>query len=476
MTKPDIRLVPISAEQFMAVRRKIESIAPEQPRAIVDDYTPDEVCIELIQTGAAYHDPSTRLAWRGYTADQIRAFFDASVDRGSKRWNERYREIDAAVASAWKKHTARANKFFAEPITSQSLPNTAPPRHVTFDTISAASFYGQPIPRQPWLIDGMLPAGQPSLLSGDGGLGKSYLALQLSVSVVATGMWLSRSVERGSVLYVSCEDETAEIHRRLEKISKHAGVTVNDLSGLHIAPMADRDALLASTTRAGLQMTPLFAALSERVAASRPTLVVLDSLADVYGGNEIDRAQVRWFIGQLRSLCHTTGATIVILSHPSLSGMASGSGLSGSTHWNNSVRSRLYLTRPDSGNNDERVLEVKKNNRGETGRQIELEWRNGVFVALDGGDARRFVEADIDDLFMTLLKRFTEQGRYVNASGGTTYAPSVFEKEPEAKARRIKKRQFSEAMSRLFGAGRIAVGTRKSGGHERQFIEITGDS
>ena len=385
MTKPNIRLVSISAEQFLAVRRKFESIAPEQERPEFDEYTPTEALVEMIRSGAGLHDPSRSLAWRGWTTEQIQAEFHKSAVKDTKRWQERYDEIDAQVASAAKKHLARANRFFAEPLTPKNIPTASQPRPSAFDTISAASFHGQPIPRQPWLIDGMIPAGQPSLLSGDGGLGKSLLALQLSVSVVIGGMWLSRSVERGSALYVSCEDEAAEIHRRLEKISNHAGVMLNDLKGLHIAPMANRDALLASSTREGLQMTQLYTALAERVETLRPTLVVLDSLADVYGGNEIDRAQVRWFIGQLRSLCHRTGATIVILSHPSLSGMASGSGLSGSTHWNNSVRSRLYLKRSDSGGNDERVLEVKKNNRGETGRQIDLEWRDGVFVAFDRG-------------------------------------------------------------------------------------------
>lgn len=347
-----------------------------------------------------------------------------------------------------------------------------PPNTAKFETFSARTFHGKEITRQRWLCKGLIPAGQPCLLSGDGGLGKSLIALQMAASVVSGRVWLSRSVEHGAALYVSCEDEGDEIHRRLEKITANLGVGFDDLSNLHIAPMAETDALLAVSGSGGLQMTPLWDALVKRVEEIRPTLVILDSLADVFGGNEINRGEVRWFIGQMRKLCHRTGATIVILSHPSLSGMATGSGLSGSTHWNNAVRSRLYLTKPDGAGDDERVLEVKKNNRGELGQRIELEWKDGVFIAFDGGDAKKLVEGDADAMFLKFLARYTEQGRYVNASGGTTYAPAAFEKEPEAKARRFKKRQFSEAMSRLFDVGKIAVGTRKSGGHERQFIEI----
>jgi hypothetical protein len=52
---------------------------------------------------------------------------------------------------------------------------------------------------------------------------------------------------------------------------------------------------------------------------------------------------------QLRGLALETSSTALLLAHPSLSGMASGSGTSGSTAWSNSVRSRLYLTSIASG-------------------------------------------------------------------------------------------------------------------------------
>jgi RecA-family ATPase len=75
-----------------------------------------------------------------------------------------------------------------------------------------------------------------------------------------------------------------------------------------------------------------------------------------------------------------------MLSHPSLTGLNSGSGTSGSTAWNNSVRSRLYLTREiDSqgfeADPDKRVLTTKKANYGRVGGEITVRWHNGVFEA-----------------------------------------------------------------------------------------------
>ncbi|WP_369675560.1 AAA family ATPase, partial [Enterococcus faecium] len=77
----------------------------------------------------------------------------------------------------------------------------------------------------------------------------------------------------------------------------------------------------------------------------RPALVGLDTLADLHSGQENDRTTARQFIGLLRGLAIRHGCAVVLLAHPSLTGMASGSGLSGSTAWNASVRSRLYLER-----------------------------------------------------------------------------------------------------------------------------------
>ena len=107
--------------------------------------------------------------------------------------------------------------------------------------------------------------------------------------------------------------------------------------------------------------------------------------ADTFGGNENDRAQVRQFVGLLRKLAMTADGAVVLLSHPSLTGINSGSGLSGSTGWHNSVRARMYLhsTTPTEGeqpDNDLREIEFKKNNYGPKGHGIVLRYKNGLFL------------------------------------------------------------------------------------------------
>ena len=125
---------------------------------------------------------------------------------------------------------------------------------------------------------------------------------------------------------------------------------------LHLISLAGESALLATPARNGLIVpTKLLQRVSEAACDLKPKLLLLDNSADVYGGNENDRGQVRQFIGLLRSIAMASGAGVLLTSHPSLTGLSSGSGLSGSTAWNASVRSRLYFKRATIGKDDKAV-------------------------------------------------------------------------------------------------------------------------
>jgi RecA-family ATPase len=208
--------------------------------------------------------------------------------------------------------------------------------------------------------------------------------------------------------------------------------------------------------------TAVFRALVALVERIKPRLVVLDALADVYGGEENARAQARQFIGLLRGLAIRNDLAVVLIAHPSLSGMASGSGTSGSTAWSNSVRARLYLERIVDESNREidpdlRVLRVKKSNYGPVGLEMRLRWQNGAFI-LDGtagGFDKLAADAKAERVFLDLLDKFTAQSRDVSPNVSNTYAPSVFEKHPNAEG--VTRKQFVAAMERLLASERISV-------------------
>ena len=331
--------------------------------------------------------------------------------------------------------------------------------------VSAASFAGKPVPARRWIVPDIIPDRTVTSLGGDGGVGKSIVALQLAVAAAAGCEWIGTLPEQGSVVFVSAEDDIDELHRRLDGIAAKLGVALTNLADLHIIPLAGRDAIMGATEgKTGIvKATAVWRGLVEIIEQIRPRLVILDVLADVFAGNENARPEARQFIGLLRGLAIDHALAVVLLAHPSLTGMNTGSGTSGSTAWSNSVRSRLYLEtiKGDDGKEIDanlRILRVKKANYGRVGLELRLRWENLCF-SLDmptGGFNKLATEAKAERVFLDLLATYAAQGRDVSDSPGANYAPSEFERQgadPQTKA------ALKGAMKRLLLTGQIRVET-----------------
>jgi RecA-family ATPase len=341
----------------------------------------------------------------------------------------------------------------------------------------ASDFAGRPVPPREWLVVDLVPQNTVTLLGGDGGTGKSLLALQLAASMATGADWIGKPVAVGRAIYISAEDDEPELQRRLDDILRPIGRTFADLGTLTLRSLAGEDALLAVETNLRLVETTLYKELDERAEADKPSLIVIDTLADVYPANENDRAKVRQFVGMLRHLAIKHRCAVILLAHPSLSGLNSGSGTSGSTAWNNSVRSRLYFSRVTvdgvEHDPDKRILSTKKANYGRVGEEVLLRWQRGVFelaqqvvVTENGADETPKAER----VFLKLLRAFAEQGRKVNAAGGTTYAPNVFAKHPDSEG--VTKAAFRGAMDTLLSGQKVRVVEDGPPSKRRQFLEV----
>jgi 5S rRNA maturation endonuclease (ribonuclease M5) len=199
----------------------------------------------------------------------------------------------------------------------------------------------EPAPPRLWSVRDRIPLRQPALLSGEGAIGKTLLSLQLSAAHVLGRDWIGMLPEPGPAIYLGAEDEADEIHRRVGDIAFHYRASFADLiaGGLHLLSFAGQDAILGAANRAGIiEATPLFHRIHKAVCSIKPQTLAIDTSADVYAGNENDRAQVRQFVGLLRRLAIDGNCSVLLLSHPSLTGINTGTGLSGSTGWHNSVR------------------------------------------------------------------------------------------------------------------------------------------
>lgn len=346
--------------------------------------------------------------------------------------------------------------------------------------INPADWHGKPVPPREWFIEDMIPMRQVTILNGDGGVGKSLLALQIAAASALSVETLGLQPLAKPVLYLGAEDGAEEFQRRLADIVVHHGAGFDDLFRFRLLPLADRDALLCvPNNRTGvMEPTALWKRVVVTIQDLKSGLVVLDTAADLFGGDEIKRAQVRQFISMLRKVAMDNDCAILLLAHPSVAGMQSGTGSSGSTAWNNSVRSRLYLTRPegkDDSDPDARVLTTKKINYGKVGNELKMRWQDGVFV-LDDGKPTAFsglLNRRHDETFRNLLSAVNRTGQRVASTRGVNYAPAVLAARPDAEG--VTKKQFEAALQRLLAEGIVKVVWEGPPSKQRQRLIVSAE-
>ena len=346
--------------------------------------------------------------------------------------------------------------------------NVEEPAPPSLPWLDISNWDNVPTPERQWAIRDRVPLNQVGLFSGEGGTGKSLIEMAKDVAHVAAKEWLGSMPEPGPAFYLGAEDEQDEIHIRLACIAIHYGVTFKELSehGLHVLPLLGQDATLVAPTRSGgLEVTKLYRQLYEAAGDIKPKNISIDTLSRAFAGNEIDRVQVYCFAMHMQALAKVAGGAVTVLSHPSLAGINSGSGLSGSTAWHGAFRFRQYLKsmKAESGeqpDDDLRELEFKKNQYGPKGESIVLRYQHGLFLPEAGTSsldkAARSMKAE--EVFMCLLGRFTREGRNAgDKSNSPNYAPKAFSQEPEAKKHRLDKSELEHAMRTLFKDAKIHV-------------------
>jgi hypothetical protein len=281
----------------------------------------------------------------------------------------------------WHKPTSGPN---ASSSSSPSSPSSQSPPPARPALIDPRNWTDLP-PARTWIVPDWVPRGVVTGLYGDGAVGKSLVAMQL-LSATALGQpWLGLDVTPGRALGVFCEDDETELQRRQWAINRSLGVGASQLENLrYLARLGHDNAMITFDSGDVGAPTHFTAELHEICREFRPDLLVLDTIADLFPANENDRAKVRQFIQTvLGGFARRHNCAVLALGHPSVAGINSGTGQSGSTAWNNTFRSRFYLTREsgDDADPNARLLSRKKANYAPRDAEVRLLWQEGVFRA-----------------------------------------------------------------------------------------------
>ncbi|HET7384469.1 MAG TPA: hypothetical protein VFJ59_18025, partial [Pseudolabrys sp.] len=158
--------------------------------------------------------------------------------------------------------------------------------------------------------------------------------------------------------------------------------------------LADEESAVLATApdKSGIvRPTPLYDWLYELAGDVKPVMIGIASSANVFAGNENVRTEVQQFIRLLRRVARVAGGTVLLISHPSLSGIdhssASHAGLAGTTQWHNAVRARAAMRSCKSDDGvDTGLREIKfhKNQYGPASGSVFARYANGLFLPVEG--------------------------------------------------------------------------------------------
>ena len=332
--------------------------------------------------------------------------------------------------------------------------------------ITPAVWPAEAPPPVDWLVPGFIQRGDVTTLHGDGGAGKTDIALRLAANVArAAAEWLGLELTltaNGPVVFISAEDPERKVRRRLWHHAKHDGYDLTAVTDLHLwfpAKMSGTVLAIPDRYTGTMRPTRTMQEIAAAIVALAPVLVITDNVAATYGGNQNDRAQVRSFVNLWADIAEgPSRPAVLLLDHPSLSGLTNNTGRGGNMDWRNAARSALHLYAPaDKAEADRgiRILETTKINEGKPGNPLHLVWAEGGLQLehTPSSHHRAAKEQQCDETFLRLLDERNGQGSHVGRKTSGMYAPKVFATTPDNGG--FAKSAFAAAMDRLFRAGKL---------------------
>lgn len=237
---------------------------------------------------------------------------------------------------------------------------------------------GDPPPRL-FLLDPLMPLGTVGLLFGEGGLGKSMVALDLALLTARAtrGCGLAGRLPgplggtvpmdaAGASVFITLEDDKGEVHRRANALDPNRErdgvpcfvIPALDLPGFEpalVTTSRDRVAVLTGFAATGLDT--LLGNIS-RASGFPVRLLILDPAGDFLEGDENDAHHVKRLMRLLREKASAHGCTILLLGHVAKG--AGGTSMRGSGAWVANSRFAYSLRRPDTNADKAAIAQFKR--------------------------------------------------------------------------------------------------------------------
>jgi len=325
-----------------------------------------------------------------------------------------------------------------------------------------------------FIMENWLPLGEYVSLYGVAGTRKTDFIIQALMAASAGLPFCGFPMRHYVTLGLFCEDTEEELDRRIERIAGFYGRSRADFTGFFWASLVGCDQTEFISFNFGrLFVEGAFRLFEQQIAEVGAGLAALDTIADFFGGEEVNRRQVSQFLRMLNGCCFRNHCTIIGSRHPSRSGRNSGTFESGSTGWEGKERARLHLRDPAHDRDDDprhqqhsnkRILTRAKCNYAMPGEEIELVFEDGGFKRIDDNKPKGTLrDIAAKQKFLELLRKFNKPGRVVHnaANNPARYAPAVFARDDDSGG--FSKGELKRAMDRLFDDEGIKLETGRNG-------------
>lgn len=191
------------------------------------------------------------------------------------------------------------------------------------------------LPAPTWQVEGAIPAGGLVAIYGPPGVGKSFVTIDLALSIATGRDWFGRKVEQGFVVYISAEGG-AGISKRVRAWLTHNDVDAKDAN---VAWLIEPMSINADSE----QMTMLMNRIVEEIRKT-PSLIIVDTLARCFEGDENGQEDMGKFIGGVDMLRHELNCTVLVVHHSRLDGTRE----RGNTSFRGAVDTMISLAKTDT--------------------------------------------------------------------------------------------------------------------------------
>lgn len=159
----------------------------------------------------------------------------------------------------------------------------------------------------PELISGILRKGHKMLLAGPSKAGKSFLQIELAISIAEGRPWLGHRCTQGRVLYVNLELDRASCLHRFRDIYTTSRIPPVNLHNIDIWSLRGKSVPLD-------QLVPK---LIRRAQKKNLAAVIIDPIYKVITGDENSAEQMAKFCNQFDRICAELGCAAIYCHHHS---------------------------------------------------------------------------------------------------------------------------------------------------------------